>query len=65
MSRGNFIFFGTPAAAAAYRSKKAIPKDQALQIIYDEAGTHFDPDIIRILKGIEEKAGVQAGKETA
>lgn len=45
--------------------KKAIPKDQALQIIYDEAGTHFDPDIIRILKGIEEKAGVQAGKETA
>ena len=45
--------------------KKAIPKDQALQIIYDESGTHFDPDIIRILKGIEEKAGVQAGKETA
>lgn len=45
--------------------KKAIPKDQALQIIYDEAGTHFDPDIIRILRGIEEKESVQTGKETA
>ena len=34
--------------------KKAIPKEEALKIIYSEAGTHFDPDIIRILKKIEE-----------
>ena len=33
--------------------KKAIPKEEALQIIYAESGTHFDPDIIRILKKIE------------
>ena len=32
--------------------KKAIPKEEALGIIYSEAGTHFDPDIIRILRGI-------------
>ena len=36
--------------------KKAIPKDQALEIIYGEAGTHFDPDIIRILKAIEARS---------
>ena len=36
--------------------KKAIPKDQALEIIYGEAGTHFDPDIIRILKTIEARS---------
>ena len=30
--------------------KKAIPSRDALEIIYSEAGTHFDPDIIRILK---------------
>lgn len=35
--------------------KKAIPKQEALRIIYGEAGTHFDPDIIRILKRIEDK----------
>ena len=35
--------------------KKAISKDEALQIIYSEAGTHFDPDIIRILKNIETR----------
>ena len=33
--------------------KKAIPKEEALKIIYSESGTHFDPDIIRILKNIE------------
>lgn len=35
--------------------KKAIPKEEALQIIYSESGTHFDPDIIRILKKIETR----------
>lgn len=35
--------------------KKAMPKQEALQIIYEESGTHFDPDIIRILKTIEDK----------
>ena len=33
--------------------KKAIPREEALQIIYSESGTHFDPEIIRILKQIE------------
>ena len=35
--------------------KKAVPKEEALEIIYSEAGTHFDPDIIRILKNIESR----------
>ena len=35
--------------------KKAVPKEEALSIIYSEAGTHFDPDIIRILKSIEDR----------
>ena len=35
--------------------KKAISKEEALEIIYSEAGTHFDPDIIRILKNIESR----------
>ena len=30
--------------------KKAIPREDALEIIYSESGTHFDPDIIRILQ---------------
>jgi len=30
--------------------KKAIPSREALEIIYGESGTHFDPDIVRILK---------------
>ena len=30
--------------------KKAIPREEALEIIYSESGTHFDPDIIRILR---------------
>lgn len=33
--------------------KKAVSKEKALEIIYGEAGTHFDPDIIRILRRIE------------
>ena len=39
--------------------KKAIPREDALQIIYGEAGTHFDPDIIRILKKIQEARNEQ------
>ena len=37
--------------------KKAVSREEALAIIYGEAGTHFDPDIIRILRGIEELTG--------
>lgn len=36
--------------------KKAVPKEEALAIIYSEAGTHFDPDIIRILRSIEDRS---------
>ena len=36
--------------------KKAMPKEQALEIIYNEAGTHFDPNIIRILRKIEDQS---------
>ena len=35
--------------------KKAIPREEALEIIYGESGTHFDPDIIRILRSVEER----------
>lgn len=35
--------------------KRAIPKADALNIIYGESGTHFDPDIIRILHRIEDR----------
>ena len=35
--------------------KKAMPKEKALEIIYNEAGTHFDPHIVRILQCIEER----------
>ncbi|MBR2697353.1 MAG: HD domain-containing protein [Clostridia bacterium] len=34
--------------------RKAMRREDALDIIYHESGTHFDPDIIRILKGIVE-----------
>ena len=47
--------------------KKAIPPEKALEVIYSESGTHFDPDIIRIVKGIEgeliEAANSSAGSE--
>lgn len=36
--------------------KKAMPKEQALAIIYSESGTHFDPYLIEILRRIEERA---------
>lgn len=35
--------------------KKAMPREQALETIYGESGTHFDPDIIRILRRIEAR----------
>ena len=35
--------------------KKAMPREQALETIYGESGTHFDPDIIRILRQIEAR----------
>lgn len=35
--------------------KKAMPKEKALEIIYSEAGTHFDPHIVEILRRIEER----------
>ena len=37
--------------------KKAISREEALSIIYGESGTHFDPDIIRILRRIEDRLG--------
>ena len=33
--------------------KPSIQPEKALEIIYAESGTHFDPDIIRVVKGIE------------
>ena len=35
--------------------KKAVPREEALAIIYRESGTHFDLDIIRILHRIEAR----------
>lgn len=35
--------------------KKAVSREEALKIIYGESGTHFDPDIIRILRRIEDR----------
>lgn len=35
--------------------KDAISPKDALGIIYEESGTHFDPDIIRIVRGIESE----------
>ena len=35
--------------------KKAISKEEALAIIYNESGSHFDPDIIRILRNYVEQ----------
>ncbi len=35
--------------------KKAIPREKALEMIYSESGTHFDPDIIRALRRIIER----------
>lgn len=37
------------------RNAEMTARQTALAIIYGEAGTHFDPDIIRILKSIEER----------
>lgn len=37
--------------------KKAIPREEALEIIYSESGTHFDPDIIRILRRYVQRNG--------
>ena len=39
--------------------KKAIPPQEALEIIYSEAGTHFDPDIVRILRRSMEQTAEQ------
>ena len=39
--------------------KKAIPPQEALEIIYSEAGTHFDPDIVRILRRYVQRNGIR------
>ncbi|MBO4733304.1 MAG: HD domain-containing protein [Clostridia bacterium] len=35
--------------------KKAMPPEEAFDIILDGAGTHFDPDIIKILESIKDE----------
>lgn len=35
--------------------KKALPPEEAFNIIIDGAGTHFDPDIVAILTNIKEE----------
>lgn len=34
--------------------KDAIPPKKALEIIFSESGTHFDPDILRVVEGIKD-----------
>ena len=50
-------------ALVSYRVyKPSISPEQALETIYSESGTHFDPEIIRVVKGIEKEL-IAAAKE--
>ena len=50
-------------ALVSYRVyKPSISPEQALETIYSESGTHFDPEIIRVVKGISEEL-IAAAKE--
>ena len=35
--------------------KKPMPVDKAIEILNKDAGTHFDPEIIRIFNEVSEK----------
>jgi HD-GYP domain-containing protein (c-di-GMP phosphodiesterase class II) len=42
--------------------KKPMPVDKAINIIIEEAGTHFDPNLVEIFKTVEDKF-IEASKE--
>ena len=42
--------------------KKPMPVDKAINIIIEDAGTHFDPDLVEIFKTVEDKF-IEVSKE--